>query len=485
MKRLFLPFFTLLAIIIFAACGDRATEEIIHQTEPPYTVESTTTEPQEDGTTREMPANLQQLMSQNAMPDGEHITHTNNMPQPEGAFSVSPQHNRISSGSLISAAISPDGGLYVWGDFPSIFTLGHYRVNSFVFAGVLQEAVNDIYLSSNDTWDWLHIAEYGEEFTLNMAEVNAAWAGYSDAMANYGYRLAPRRIMDGVVSVQVDAMNNVHAILENGDVWNMLRDDVTAQNIVALGQGWDAPIIRQDGSVEFLSWFLDGDYSSYSIIQAIEGQQMGGVQQGSARLIFHHNNIGMVQAIAHGAFTYFAITHNNELWGWGWNEQNILNTSGGSTQFTPVHIMDNVAQVSVGNNHALVVTPNGRLYTFGVGNSGQLGQGNRFRSPRASFVMDNVAQISAGGEHSMVITNDGVLWAFGENLHGQLGNGTNQNSYTPVQIMTNVASVSAGDSHTIATTNNGAIWVWGNNLSGQLGNGETGIITTPTRITLQ
>ncbi|MCL1882339.1 MAG: hypothetical protein FWF81_01110 [Defluviitaleaceae bacterium] len=52
--------------------------------------------------------------------------------------------------------------------------------------------------------------------------------------------------------------------------------------------------------------------------------------------------------------------------------------------------------------------------------------------------MDNLAAVSAGSRHPMVIRNDGSLWAWGANESGQLGDGTTIDRNTPVRIMDNI-----------------------------------------------
>lgn len=49
-------------------------------------------------------------------------------------------------------------------------------------------------------------------------------------------------------------------------------------------------------------------------------------------------------------------------------------------------------------------------------------------------IMDNVASVSLGEQHSAAITADGSLYTWGYNLFGQLGNGTTENSSTPIKI---------------------------------------------------
>ncbi|MGK7313552.1 MAG: RCC1 domain-containing protein, partial [Candidatus Longimicrobiales bacterium M2_2A_002] len=49
-------------------------------------------------------------------------------------------------------------------------------------------------------------------------------------------------------------------------------------------------------------------------------------------------------------------------------------------------------------------------------------------------VMSDVAAVSAGGGHTMILRTDGTLWGTGLNAFGQLGDGTTADRTTPVQV---------------------------------------------------
>jgi len=64
--------------------------------------------------------------------------------------------------------------------------------------------------------------------------------------------------------------------------------------------------------------------------------------------------------------------------------------------------------VSAGNKHSLVLSSGGELYSFGYGDSGQLGQKNTDNCKKPTFVADfkgvRISKISAGNYHSIVQT---------------------------------------------------------------------------------
>ncbi|CAG00876.1 unnamed protein product, partial [Tetraodon nigroviridis] len=69
-----------------------------------------------------------------------------------------------------------------------------------------------------------------------------------------------------------------------------------------------------------------------------------------------------------------------------------------------------------------------RLFTFGLGQFGQLGHGTfvfESRLPRLveHFKKGRVRQVACGENHSAVITDGGLLYTFGDGRHGKLGLG--------------------------------------------------------------
>lgn len=75
-------------------------------------------------------------------------------------------------------------------------------------------------------------------------------------------------------------------------------------------------------------------------------------------------------------------------------------------------------QVATGNAYTLAVTRAGEVYSWGCGDSGQLGHGDsqdEFR-PRKSeqfYGSDPVVQVSAGFRHSLAVTKLGQLFTWG------------------------------------------------------------------------
>jgi alpha-tubulin suppressor-like RCC1 family protein len=185
-----------------------------------------------------------------------------------------------------------------------------------------------------------------------------------------------------------------------------------------------------------------------------------------------------------------AVTDDDTLYCWGLNSSGQLGVGNNTSQRTPQQVATGVNSVSAGANHTCAVQ-SGTVYCWGSNGSGQLGLGNTTNqsSPQAvantqrcvfwffcSTVFDNtsVTSVAAGDAHSCVVRG-GVVYCWGLGTSGQLGNGSNTTSTLAVQVsngnMTNsgVSTITAGGAHTCALRSSRA-YCWGSDSSGQLGN---------------
>ncbi|WP_280797979.1 RCC1 domain-containing protein [Aurantimicrobium minutum] len=146
-------------------------------------------------------------------------------------------------------------------------------------------------------------------------------------------------------------------------------------------------------------------------------------------------------------------------------------------------------KVSVGVRHALGLTSQGTVYSWGYNNYGELGNGTAVSSSvpvqvkgiGGSGYLTGVTDISAGGWFSLALSN-GHLVSWGYNGDGELGIASNTNSTTPVLVkgvggtgeLIGVTSFSAGFAQAYAT-NGTNVYAWGTNNSGRLGNNQDGV----------
>ena len=89
--------------------------------------------------------------------------------------------------------------------------------------------------------------------------------------------------------------------------------------------------------------------------------------------------------------------------------------------------------VSCGWSHTLALDESGGVWTWGYGNSGQLGTGNTSSQHQPTLVpsLKGMSALLAGGLHSLAFPQEGGLLVFGRNANGELGLNHKTNLPTP------------------------------------------------------
>ena len=140
--------------------------------------------------------------------------------------------------------------------------------------------------------------------------------------------------------------------------------------------------------------------------------------------------------------------------------------------------------ITVGAHHSIAVTRSGQVFTWGRGDSGQLGLGYNkdVSNPQpiqfeiSSGEYHRATQItlaSAGPEHTMFVTRRGELFGTGSNLDGRLGLGSIHSTDRPVLNSyleaRSVQEVACGTKHSLVLLTEGQLYACGDNSKGQLG----------------
>ena len=152
--------------------------------------------------------------------------------------------------------------------------------------------------------------------------------------------------------------------------------------------------------------------------------------------------------------------------------------SGGGRQTTvEVTVLMNgyktLPQVAAGEGFTVALDKDGKVYTWGKNDLGQLGdQGkeNRIVPTEITFDFGNpsnyITRIETGNGHTIAVDNTGKVWTWGRNDLGQLGNGTRNNSNKPVQVnlpdSTKAVEIGVGETTSYALDKDGHIYAWGN-----------------------
>lgn len=155
----------------------------------------------------------------------------------------------------------------------------------------------------------------------------------------------------------------------------------------------------------------------------------------------------------------------------------------------PICLVAEIARISAGAGHSLLLKDDGTVFAWGANDYGQLGTGNEIESsvpvqvhdmPGTGYLQD-ITDISAGFGFSLALAADSTVFSWGANDYGQLGDGTTLSSDLPVQVLDstganpleNIVAISAGSFGCLALDDHGRIWSWGSNREGALGRGDS------------
>lgn len=240
-----------------------------------------------------------------------------------------------------------------------------------------------------------------------------------------------------------------------------------------------------------------------------------------------------VTAIAAGDYHTIALTNDGTVWTWGKNGTGQLGDGtdcerdGGifsdlsakpipCYKTNPVQVsgLSGVTAIAAGGSHSVALTNDGKVWTWGADDEGQLGinntctSGGYVISPSLGYVPDTsivtpenchyhapvqvsglsgITAIAAGGGHTVALMNNGTVWAWGK---GQLTghpitstfvtpnpsnplsdptvgwvDTTDRNNHHPhqVSVPSGVTTIAAGGDTTLALKNDGTVWAWGDN----------------------
>lgn len=159
------------------------------------------------------------------------------------------------------------------------------------------------------------------------------------------------------------------------------------------------------------------------------------------------------------------VSKQGEIYSWGEESGGRLGHGVEVDVFHPKHIDTlsgmNIELVACGEYHTCAVTYSGDLYTWGDGthNSGLLGHGNEVSHWIPKKVIGNmesvrVSYVSCGPWHTAIVTSAGQLFTFGDGTFGALGHGDHSSTNIPREVETlkglRTTRVSCGVWHTAA-----------------------------------
>ncbi|KAL8097971.1 PH, RCC1 and FYVE domains-containing protein 1-like [Apium graveolens] len=142
----------------------------------------------------------------------------------------------------------------------------------------------------------------------------------------------------------------------------------------------------------------------------------------------------------------------------------------------------NTKEVSCGSKHAVLVTKQGKIYSWGEGSGGRLGHGVDADVPNPKFISAlcelEIKSVSCGENHTIAITESGDLYTWGDGIHscGLLGHGNDFSQWIPKRVShvegIHVSVISCGPWHSAVVTETGLLLTFGDGTFGALGHGD-------------
>ena len=241
-----------------------------------------------------------------------------------------------------------------------------------------------------------------------------------------------------------------------------------------------------------------------------------------------HDDIIITDVFGSTEHTFF-ITNNNSVYGVGRNDEGQLglgNSGDATNRLTPELIKYfeaneviveggnggrgegtlkiKIVKIACGDNHTIFLANDGKVYSCGLNNYGQLGLGDitEMNKPKLvqNFINESdtdiitypeifIKDVSCGNDYTMFLASDGKVYSVGRNDYGQLGlrnsgdennistpqlvkyfNGSSTYSYTEM----NIKKIACGYGSSAFLDINGYVYTVGRNSYGQLGLGNSG-----------
>jgi alpha-tubulin suppressor-like RCC1 family protein len=189
-----------------------------------------------------------------------------------------------------------------------------------------------------------------------------------------------------------------------------------------------------------------------------------------------------------------AIDTSGHVWAWGNNTARQFCRRRPTYPTVPVEVPLAHVTLAAGALFHTIYDAGGKIYSCGLGNLGQLGDGARNHRGRPTRVLGlpagHVVALTSSWGDAGTLMADGTYYDWGYNVAGQVGDGTTRLADIAVQVALpgRVVKVSQGgclpnNGQTMALLTNGSLWEWGNNRFGQLGDGTTRNALTPLHLT--
>lgn len=181
--------------------------------------------------------------------------------------------------------------------------------------------------------------------------------------------------------------------------------------------------------------------------------------------------------------TVYAVTNTGRVFAWGYGTGNMIPGYNG-TNSTPFEVTslttlgntnEGIKKISVGNSQVLILTNNGKVFSFGSNNYGSLGIGNSTSTSTVTeipgLINVDIVDIDADYHHSMALSSDGSVYQWGQVYGYTAAAASTVNTPTIVKYDYSSASytpvakkIAAGMYSGYIIDQHGRLWIWGRNV---------------------
>ena len=211
-----------------------------------------------------------------------------------------------------------------------------------------------------------------------------------------------------------------------------------------------------------------------------------GVKKSPKELKFTHLpqkiDVPPIKQIVCGYVSSICISTNDEMFSFGSNFFGQLGLGHNQDCDCPkkVESLKNIDFVSCGEYHSICKTLDNQIYVWGKNEELQLGLGedeNPYSPTKCEDCPDDVVDAKCGNEHTILLTSSGDVYSCGNNEESQLGREDDDEEeyafFRQIEGLSDIIRIECGETHTICIDMNNEVFVFGDNSVGQLGLGDT------------
>lgn len=183
-----------------------------------------------------------------------------------------------------------------------------------------------------------------------------------------------------------------------------------------------------------------------------------------------------VTQVACGFQHTIAVTSDGDLYSWGYGKYGALGHGSTEDVAMPKKVegLSNIVSVSCGSDYTLALDSRGKVFAFGNNGYGQLGltgSATKVTEPKMLFIpasQGKVVEIACGEEHSAYLDEHGNVHTWGYGNDGQLGHGNKNSLNTPKKVVfgEKAKHVECGGGHTGILTVDGDLYMMGRGRDG-------------------